>query len=91
LDANKHLQQAEKNEQLATYLEGTSYLDWQCTAIFYAAVHYVQAYFMSRKPPTRSDNHAERGTLIQLDNQIAKIYDDYNGLQDSSEAARYYG
>jgi hypothetical protein len=59
LDANQHIRQAEHNEALADYLLGTPYPDWRCTVLFYAALHYVQAYFSSQDPPQRFGRQTE--------------------------------
>lgn len=55
---------------------------------FYAALHYVQAYFASRtgKAPI---THDRRASAIQRDPVIAGAYDDYRELEDLSRDARY--
>lgn len=35
----KHLEQKEKNEEFAAYLENSKYVDWQIVGIFYAGLH----------------------------------------------------
>lgn len=91
MDAKAHLQQAEDNEQLAEFLKDTAYPDWTCTALFYACLHFVEAYFESRTPRVSAHNHGDRGSFIQLDDNIRIIYKDYHALQDDSQAARYHG
>src|ERR1700744_1334783 len=90
LDAHQHLQQAKENEQLAEFLRDTAYPDWTCTALFYASLHFIEAYFGSRTPPVSAHNHGDRGTLIQMDSNIRVIYKQYHALQDDSSAARYH-
>jgi hypothetical protein len=84
-----HINQAKSNEQLAQYLDGAPYPDWRATALFYASVHYVQAYFSSLNPPARFNRHVDRDTAIQGDRHISTIWDDYRSLKDWSELARY--
>ena len=59
--------------------------------LFYAALHYVQAYFSSQVPPRRFGGHADRDTAIELDRKINAIYGNYTALKDSSRLARYEG
>ena len=40
----EHIAQAEKNERLYDSLLGTEFNDWAITGLFYAALHYVDAY-----------------------------------------------
>ena len=58
------------------------------TVKFYAALHYVQAYFASRtgKAPL---THDRRASAIQRDISISGAYDDYRYLEDLSRDARY--
>jgi HEPN domain len=91
LDADKHLAQAERNEETANFLDGAGHNDWQCTALFYAALHYVKAYFKSKKPPEYYDSHPAIETGIRLDAKIKSIYNNYASIRSSSESARYHG
>lgn len=55
-----HLAKAEHNKALAEFLKGQSdYLDWQVVAIFYAALHKVQAML-------RVADYAEMMSLTEL-------------------------
>ena len=47
-----HLAQAEHNETLYSHLDQSAptYADWQVTSLFYAALHYVDAYLASSGP-----------------------------------------
>ena len=87
-----HVNQGKSNEQLAEYLEGSPYPDWRATVSFYAALHYVQAYFLSLTPPQNPKRHTERDTAIQADRHInTAIWDDYRSLKDWSYRTRYDG
>jgi hypothetical protein len=89
LDSKAHIQQAKHNEALEEYLRGTTYFDWRATCLFYAALHYVQAYFVSQHPPQDFTKHSERDTAIESDNHIGGIWNDYRSLKDWSQKARY--
>lgn len=89
--ANKkdHLNQAKHNEALAEYISTTPYLDWVATLKFYAALHYVQAYFLSLSPPQNPQSHSQRAIAMDNDTYLDPIRDDYRDLQDVSQACRY--
>lgn len=86
-----HVNQAKFNEQLVVFLDGTAYPDWRATAVFYTAVHYVQAYFISLTPPRRFDRHKDRDTAIENDKHICAIWNNYRSLKDWSRRTRYDG
>lgn len=58
-----HLKQARHNEQLAKKLIGSVYKDWVVIALFYAAVHYLEASWANQG--WHSDNHDERDDYIK--------------------------
>ena len=91
MNADEHLRQAEQNEELAEFLSIAPYPDWRCTALFYAALHYVEAYFASRTPRLRYSSHGERAEAVRLDDQIGVLYKPFDSLRDSSRYARYEG
>jgi hypothetical protein len=84
----QHRAKAENNEFLTTELDNP-FWDWAVTANFYAALHYVEAYFGSRKPPLHPATHQLRGSHIHADAQLSAIYVDYRQLEDESRDARY--
>ena len=89
-----HLGQARRNLALAEYLlrehaADPTYVQWAVTAIFYCAVHCMQAHVMQQGQRPRT--HEARGRLIAnpaygvpLDVQTA-----YELLSQRSRAARY--
>jgi hypothetical protein len=87
--SSDHVKQAESNEKLASHLEKTPYADWRCTVLFYAALHYIQAYFGSQNPALVFERHSDRDTAILEDSQIKPIRRDYRALKDWSQNARY--
>lgn len=85
-----HRAKAEHDEQFVHSLDlsTTPYLDWAITALFYAALHYVEAYFATMK--RHSPDHRTRDSAIQRDSRIRSLYADYNELKNYSINARYY-
>lgn len=89
-----HLDQARRNLKLAEDLlrehgADPTYVQWAVTAIFYCAVHCIQAHLMRHGRAPRT--HEARGTLIAdprygvpIDVQTA-----YELLSQRSRAARY--
>ena len=86
---NQHLQKVDANESFADRLDVTDPCSagWAITALFYAAVHQVEAYFASVSQ--RYVTHKSRNSAIQRDIRIREIYDDYRELSDMSREARY--
>jgi hypothetical protein len=88
----RHLQQAEHNEALFSQLEVFSpqFLDWQVTTLFYAALHYVDAY-LATAPPTgvHPDTHRDRLHLVETERNLRPIARDYRLLMTQSVQARY--
>jgi hypothetical protein len=87
--AAEHLDKARENERFAGTIDTTTLcaLEWAVIANFYAALHYVQAYFAARKISFKL--HTNRATAIARDEKLKTIYPDYRAMQDASEAARY--
>jgi hypothetical protein len=85
----EHLGKARQNEEFAHSLNPLSLcsLEWAVTANFYAALHYVQAYFAAQAITFKM--HTNRATAIARDARIKTVYPDYREMQDASEAARY--
>jgi hypothetical protein len=62
-------------------------MNWAITALFYAAVHYVDAYFVART--NRPIIHSQRRRQIHDSVHLKGIEGDYRMLQVMSEEARY--
>ena len=93
---SEYIQQAVRNTELATHLrqDKTQYLDWAATCLFYAAVHYVNAYLAKSGTtiPRRHTTHGSfvgRTNIVQSDPALKKIYGAYRHLDDESRNARY--
>lgn len=85
----EHVAKARGNEEFARTLGAPTIcaLEWSITANFYAALHYVQAYFATQNITFKL--HTNRATAIARDAGLKAIYQDYREMQDASEAARY--
>ena len=86
----QHLAKSRNNENFAAALHTatTAGREWAVTALFYAALHCLQAYFAARTdriPIT----HGHRSSAIQRDAAISGAYDEYRELSDLSRSARY--
>ena len=84
-----HIQQAEHNESLFLALDARSptFTDWQMTSLFYAALHYIDAYLAIIGLHPKS--HRERGRELASDQFLSSLFVDYQRLKDRSEDARY--
>ena len=87
-DFESHLRQAERNERVASHL--ATFPDWQTVALFYAALHYVDAYlaqrFGAQGHPT---SHQARLRFLARDPALTGVYQQYRELLDRSQDARY--
>ncbi len=81
----KHLAEAEWNEQAADALLQTQFADWAVVALFYAALHLVDAYLASTVHPK---DHTERFSVIAV-TPLERIYADHRELYQRSLDARY--
>lgn len=84
----EHIAQAEKNERLYERLVGTEFNDWAITALFYAALHYVDAYFVSQTG-VRPPNHNLRNRLVDRTLNQARVSPAYRELYRLSRKVRY--
>ena len=82
----EYLAQAEQNERLADTLAGLSerFTGWEVTALFYAALHYVNAFLaeQGREP----EFHQQRSHLV---GELTNAQDDYRMLYEESLNSRY--
>jgi len=86
----QHLTQARNNERLALAWEETD-PEWAVTALFYAALHYVDAFFSRYRQinhiPGSFPNHQVRTREVY--NRLNFVYEQYQRLLDRSRDARY--
>ena len=87
-DKEQHNKKASENENFAVTLsDSTAGIEWAIVAYFYAALHYVAAYFS-----LSGRFHASHGTRlrdISKDPVLVTIYDEYQELYNLSRDARY--
>lgn len=86
----QHLTQARNNERLALAWEETD-PEWAVTALFYAALHYVDAFFyldgQINHKPDGFTSHRVRTTAVAQ--RLSFVYDHYQRLLDRSRKSRY--
>ncbi|HEV8574210.1 MAG TPA: hypothetical protein VGR43_05820 [Dehalococcoidia bacterium] len=84
-----HLEQAQHNHGLFQHLRADGrYPDWAVTALFYAALHLVEAYLVETSTGfDGTRDHLQRDSQIGL--KIPRVYRDYSYLQMRSQWARY--
>lgn len=86
----KHLEQKEKNEEFAAYLENSKYVDWQIVGIFYAGLHLVKAYLHNQYNISDKDLRTHNDILKNVDQYCTEaIAKSYRFLYRESRTARY--
>jgi hypothetical protein len=85
-----HLTKAVCNETFADSLNlvGRTEAEWALTALFYAALHYVEAY-LSRQFGFHSGTHESREKAINKDARLRRAYVEYAELKTLGRVARY--
>ena len=85
--AEEHCAKAKHDERFVAALAATTFPDWRATGVFYAALHYVDAFLATRgiHPP----DHRARDSYVGLEPQLVAIYAAYRRLKRDSEDARY--
>ena len=88
LTAQEHLALAEKNEQFAEAISALPqrFPEWEITALFYSALHYVSAFLASQG--YNPHNHSRRNSLI---GDLTGASLDYQNLYRLSMNTRYRG
>lgn len=88
-DRATHLDWAERNRQFAATIKtgAAAHADWAVTAVFYSAVHLLEAYLagMGEHP----GGHGERSQAFQDHSVLVEVWEDYREMKDYSEDARY--
>ncbi len=57
--------------------------------MFYAALHYIQGYFVAIGMSPPPSTHKIRNNHVSNDKKLSAIYVDYRELQDESRSSRY--
>lgn len=87
----EHLRVAHENELLIDQLslDNPCARGWLSTVAFYAALHYVEAFFS--KSGTHSADHRTRDSNLSRHPETMAIYFEYSELKNLSTRARYHG
>jgi hypothetical protein len=84
---DEHLEQTRHNRRFFDSLDTDAYSDWAATALFYTALHYLDAFLATLGiHPLR---HPDRTREVRARLELREIFDDYRFLKDYSENARY--
>jgi hypothetical protein len=85
----EHLTRAAENEALSKTLDldNGCQADWAVTMLFYAALHYIDAFLAGKHLHPR--DHDIRDSEVENNGSLSPIYNDYRRLKDNSIAARY--
>jgi len=84
-----HLGQAHHNEQFFLCFDRRVYSDWAATTIFYAALHYIDA-FLAHVGISDPGGHDVRDDLVATRPELVPVSRDYFRLKSRSRNARYY-
>lgn len=86
---SEHLSKADSNRKFVDALElrSPTSFGWALTALFYSALHYVEAY--NAKFNTHFSKHELRNKDIQGNPVLNPIWGDYRDLSEFSWNARY--
>ena len=82
-----HIRKAEHNSRFYKSLDAATYPDWVVCAVFYTALHCVDAVLLINHidPPS----HHLRDSYIPRNPKLNPIYNHYRSLEDLSREARY--
>jgi hypothetical protein len=85
-----HRLKAKRNEEFAASLDLSHSINesWAVVAVFYAALHYVEAYFA--RHGERCINHEDRDKKIKAHQLLRSGYANYSFLYSLSREARYW-
>lgn len=85
----EHVKKAEGNARfaLSLSLDDQPKIDWALIALFYAALHYVEAYLSTIGQHVRK--HGTRDSYVARDTNLRKIFKEYSDLKFYGYNARY--
>jgi hypothetical protein len=87
---DEHIKKAEENEAFVSTIQPNSQpeIDWTLVILFYAAVHYVEAYLFV-KWGTHVRSHTTRDKYFGKEASLKKIFASYSHLKYYGYNARY--
>ncbi len=86
-----HLAQAQHNQHFYNSFDTAAYSDWAATVLFYAGLHYIDAFLATRTSPIHPPKHKVRDRWVSTLSELKPLVNDYFKLKSSSETARYFG
>lgn len=91
-ESRDHYERRKFNRELAESYRarlGDDHPDWEIVIRFYAALHLVQAYLITKDPRFHASKHSDRWRAIHASPELRGIRKAYRMLQDVSEQVRY--
>lgn len=90
----EHVAKAQRNAAFAhsIQLQDQASIDWALIALFYAAVHYIEAYLAILPPQPGGQHvrsHTTRDNWVGRDSNLKRIYSEYRDLKHYGYNARY--
>lgn len=87
---DEHLEKARGNESFAATIthENQTKIGWILVVLFYAAVHYVEAY-LAVQLGIHARSHTMRDSYVAKDANLRRIYSSYQHLKYFGYNARY--
>lgn len=86
-DKDDHLAQADHNTEFYHSFDRQNYSDWAATVLFYAGLHYIDAFLATLQIDPGS--HDVRDRYMARLAQLRPISSHYFALKSSSRTARY--
>lgn len=84
-----HILQVQHNETFYHATDKSVYSDWAMTAVYYAALHYVDA-FLAQVGIIDPGGHDVRDQEVHRRAELRPIVSSYFRLKSRSRSARYY-
>jgi len=87
---DEHVQKAKGNETFAASIrpENQTSIDWTLVVLFYAAVHYVEAY-LAKHLAMHVRSHTTRDRYVGRESNLKKVFSAYGHLKFYGYNARY--
>ncbi len=82
-----HLSQAQHNFKFYQSIDTHIYSDWAATALFYTALHYIDAFLAVKQ--IHPGKHDVRDKLVNSLAELKGLYPSYSHLKNQSRNARY--
>ena len=87
----EHLRWARTFEDDFLSIFNAKVFNWATVALFYSALHYIQAFLVQRGLGEMVENHPLRNRLVDTISELKDISTSYRHLHDTGWACRYRG